>query len=300
MAEAPRFGQRAPQERRESCSKHPGVPATSYCKRCNRPACADCSIRTEVGSICVDCAPAGARKYGKSPWSGKTRQPGSSGGLQVLKSSPVTATLIALNVAVFVAQLFSSAVLNTLAFNPIWAFLQPWRFVSSAFVHAGFWHLLFNMLMLYLLGSAVERALHWWRYLALYLLSAFAGSMLIVGWAFVSPESLSGWTVGASGAIYGMFGAILVLQKRAGMSTTSILTLLGINLVYGFLMPNISWQGHIGGFIGGLLTALLLVAIADKVRRKGRTQTTIWSLVGLAVLTAAMVGGTWGMYALLL
>ena len=300
MTDAPRFGQRAPQERRENCTTHPSVPATSYCKRCNRPACADCSIRTEVGSICVDCAPAGARRYGKSPWSGKTRNPGSSGALQALKSNPVTATLIALNVAIFVVQLFTPVLLNLFAFSPQWAVAQPWRFLSSAFVHADFWHLLFNMLMLYLLGSAVERVLRWWRYLAVYLLGAFAGSMLILGWVFAVPGTWDGWTVGASGAIFGLFGAILVLQKRAGMSTTSILTLLAINLVYGFVMPGISWQGHIGGFIGGLVAALLLVAIADATRRKSRTQTVVWSLVGIVGLTAVMVGGTWGMYALLL
>mgnify|MGYP002724164824 CR=1 FL=1 len=212
----------------------------------------------------------------------------------------MTATLIALNVIIYVIQLFTSELLNAFAFNPLWAYAEPWRFLTSAFVHAGFLHLLFNMLMLYLLGSAVERVLGWWRYLAVYLLSAFGGSMLILGWGFVSPESLGGWTVGASGAIYGMFGALLILQKRAGMSVNSILVLLAVNLVYGFVMPNVSWQGHIGGFLGGLIATALLILVVDKTRRRGKTATVIWSLVGIAALSAAMVGGTFGMYALLL
>lgn len=301
MTDAPRYGQRAPETRPEQCPRHPGVPAVSYCKRCNRPACADCSIPTEVGSICVDCAGTpSARKSrftsGGSPWG----RPGARTGMSRTASAvaPVTLTLIVVNVVMFILQQFSSDVINWLAFNPVFGYLQPWRLVTAAFVHANFTHLLFNMLMLYLVGSSVERALGWWRYLAVYLLSAVGGSMLIIGWLLVQPQSAATWTVGASGALYGLLAAILVLQRRAGMSTTSILVLLAVNLIYSFTMSNVSWQAHVGGFLMGLLATGIFVWAADAFRSRGQKTLTGMSLVALVALVVLSVAGTWGLYAL--
>lgn len=297
MTDVPRFGQRAPQARQESCTRHPGSPAVSYCKRCNRPACADCSIPTDVGSICVDCAGPAAARLRRTPWGRRT-----AAGRQGLGSSalPVTTTLIVINVVLGVAQLVTDQVTNWLAFNPVAGYVQPWRLVTAAFVHGGFLHLLFNMLMLYLIGTSVERTLGWWRYLSVYLLSAVAGSMGMIAWVLVSPSAIHTWTVGASGAIYGLFGAVLILQRRAGISTQSILILLGINLVYGFVMPGIAWQAHIGGFIGGMAATAAFWAVADKTRRDSPTTRTVWGLATLAVLVIVAALGTWGLYALIL
>ncbi|WRS31193.1 rhomboid family intramembrane serine protease [Actinomycetaceae bacterium MB13-C1-2] len=212
--------------------------------------------------------------------------------------APVTLTLIVVNVVMFILQQFSSDVINWLAFNPVFGYLQPWRLVTAAFVHANFTHLLFNMLMLYLVGSSVERALGWWRYLAVYLLSAVGGSMLIIGWLLVQPQSAATWTVGASGALYGLLAAILVLQRRAGMSTTSILVLLAVNLIYSFTMSNVSWQAHVGGFLMGLLATGIFVWAADAFRSRGQKTLTGMSLVALVALVVLSVAGTWGLYAL--
>ncbi len=302
MTDAPRYGQRAPETRQEQCPRHPGVPAVSYCKRCNRPACADCSIPTEVGSICVDCAGATTGRKGRfasggSPWG----RPGARRGTSATASAvaPVTLTLIVINVVMFILQQFSSEVVNWLAFNPVFGYLQPWRLLTAAFVHGSFMHLLFNMLMLYLIGSSVEHALGWWRYLSVYLLSAVGGSMLIVGWVMVQPQSAATWTVGASGALYGLLAAILILQKRAGMSTTSILVLLAVNLIYSFTMSNVSWQAHVGGFLMGLLATAVFVWVADTFRSRGQKTLTGMSLVALGVLILLSVAGTWGLYALI-
>lgn len=302
MTDVPRYGQRAPEARQEQCSKHPGVPAVSYCKRCNRPACADCSIPTEVGSICVDCAGTTARKKsafssGGSPWGRPGARRGS--GVAANPVAPVTFTLIGINVVVFILQQILPQVTNYLAFNPVFAYLQPWRLLTAAFLHSGFTHLLFNMLMLYLIGASIEKAMGWWRYLAVYLLSAVGGSMGVITWVLIEPQSAATWTVGASGALYGLLAAILVLQRRAGLSTTSILVLLGVNLIYSFTMSNVSWQAHIGGFVMGLFATAIFVWAADWARSRGQKAMTRTGLIVLLALVLITALGTWGLYALL-
>ncbi len=301
MTDVPRYGQRAPEARQEMCPKHPGVPAVAYCKRCNRPACADCAIPTEVGSICTDCAgPAGSRRAafsarpGGSPWGrpGARRVPA----MASRPPAPVTSVLIGINVVMFVLQQIFHQVTDWLAFNPILAYSQPWRLLTSAFLHADFWHILFNMLMLYMIGSSIERAIGKWRYLTVYLLSALGGSMAIIAWVLVQPQSAMSWTIGASGAVYGLLGSVLVLQKRAGMSTTSILVLLGVNLFYSFMNPGVSWQGHIGGFLVGLITTAIFVWSADRSRSKGQKAMDTYSILSAVILTLVLLAGTWGLY----
>ncbi len=289
MTENPRYGQRAYMERREQCPKHPDRSAVAYCKRCNRPACADCAIATEVGSICVDCAQADRKQRRR----GRPRSAFADSG------APVTTTLVAINVLVFVAQQFSPMVIQYLGFTPGAGYFQPWRLLTTAFLHGGFFHLLFNMLMLYLIGSSVEKAVGWWRYLAIYFLSALGGSMAIIGWVLVQPETVGQLTVGASGALYGIFGAVFVVQRKSGMSTTSILVLLGVNLAYGFMTPGISWQAHIGGFIAGLLVTLVYIRLADYVRGRSYRSVVTLDVATTVGLVAVFALGTWGLYALM-
>ncbi len=220
--------------------------------------------------------------------------------LLATSGAPVTTVLVAINVIVFVAQQVSDAVINYGGFSPALGYLQPWRLLTSGFLHAGFFHLLFNMLMLYLIGSAVERALGAWRYLAVYLLSVLGGSMAIVAWVLADPASASYWTIGASGAVYGLLGSLLVLQRRSGMSSTSILVLLGINLMYGFITPGISWQAHIGGLVGGMLATGAYVALADFLRTRGGKTVAVWNFLVTVALAVAFVAGTSGLYFLVL
>ena len=312
MSEAPRYGQRAPQPRREACPRHPDQPAVAYCKRCNRPACVQCAIQTEVGSVCVDCAGRGTKRSrfsaaGSSPWSrgGQTaarpaRTGGTPGWVTSAKNSPVTATLIGINVLLFIVQYLWSPLFQYLAFTPQIGTVQPYRMLTTTFLHAGFFHLLFNMLMLAILGNSIERAFGWWRYLAIYLLSALGGSVAIVGWVLAQPGTWVQATVGASGAIYGLFGAIFVAQRRAGMSTTSIVILLVVNLIYGFTVPGISWQAHIGGFVAGLLVSSLYLGVFDWTRGKSVAIKTTWAIIATVAMLAALAGLTWLFYALVL
>ena len=286
MTEIPRFGQRASTPRQEQCTKHPGRPAVAYCKRCNRPACADCAIPTEVGSVCVDCA---------NPSSKRRFRGGSAGNFFKRSEAPVTQVLIALNVILFVVEKIWPPLFQYLAMTPGIASVQPYRLLTTTFLHAGFFHLLFNMMMLYLLGSSIEKVFGWWRYLAVYLLSALGGSMAIVAWVLIEPATINVATVGASGAIYGMFAAIFMVQRRSGMSTTSILVLLGINLVYGFITPGVSWQGHIGGFLLGLVVTGVYILVADRSRPGGRGAQMKWSALATAIMVAVFSAATWGL-----
>ena len=136
------------------------------------------------------------------------------------------------------------------------------RLITSAFLHASLLHLGTNMLTLYIVGAPLERVLRPVRYLIVYFLSALGGSLLSV---WLSPEFSIG--VGASGAIFGLFGALVVLRRQIGAEAGGLAVLIGLNLVISFTVPNISWQAHIGGLITGALVALAMQAV-DRVTRR--------------------------------
>ena len=150
-----------------------------------------------------------------------------------------------------------------------------WQVVTAGFTHAAVWHLAFNMLALYYLGPQLEAVFGRVRFLALYLVSLLTGSAVVL-WA--SPEFQL--TVGASGAIYGLFGALLVVARRVGADVRALVAIIGLNVVITFTVPNVSWQGHLGGFLGGVLVGAVLV-FAPRGPRRPVWQ---WAGVGLVVL----------------
>ena len=183
---------------------------------------------------------------------------------------------------------------------PAWVGPRPWIVVTSAFLHSGFLHVFFNMLTLYVVGSVVERAIGHWRYGAVCLISALGGSALVMLWCFVQPEALFAATVGASGAVFGLFGAVFVLQRLSGSSTAPILILLGVNLVYGFANPGVSWQAHIGGFLAGAAATWALLRTSG---RPGGTLAPRAKQIAVCVAMAAAMAALcavsyWGLVAL--
>jgi membrane associated rhomboid family serine protease len=157
-----------------------------------------------------------------------------------------------------------------------------WQLISSAFLHEQVWHIGFNMLALWVLGPQLELAIGRARFIALYLLSALAGSTFVL-WA--APENSS--TLGASGAVFGLMGALLVLAFKVGGNYQQILMWIGINAVLTFTISGISWQGHLGGFLGGLAIAGVLVYAPR--RRRAQVQVAGLSVLGLAVVAAVVV-----------
>jgi membrane associated rhomboid family serine protease len=135
------------------------------------------------------------------------------------------------------------------------------RLITATFLHAGLVHLASNMLALFIVGAPLERAIGSARFGVVYLASALGGSFLAL--ALSPPNSLG---VGASGAIFGLFGAVAVLHRRVGANFRGIGTLIGLNLVISFALPGISWQAH----IGGLLTGVVVGALVGLRRRRPR------------------------------
>jgi membrane associated rhomboid family serine protease len=268
-----------------TCYRHPDRETGLSCSECGRPICTDCVTFAPVGLRCPDHAAAD----------------GSGGGVQQraqravrrtsgLRSSDaiVTKVLVAANVLVYLITIAQGAGLNDPGgslFNK-WALWGPavdhgdwWRLITSAFLHASVVHILFNMLALWWLGAPVELALGRLRYLGLYFVSGLAGA---AGALVANPNAV---TVGASGAIFGLLGAGLILEWQAtGSLAGNYMMLIVINIAISFAVPGISIGGHLGGLAGGIATTL-----AFTYGRRGRT--AFAGIGPTAVVTLLVVGG---------
>ena len=230
------------------CYRHPDRPTYVGCTRCGRPVCGECMRSAAVGHQCVDCV-AAAAAVAPQPRTGSW-SPQRPGGTPV-----VSYTLIAVNVAVFVMQLASRGLESKLSlWPPAVAGGDYYRLITSAFLHYGIVHIAFNMYALYVLGPPLEEHLGKLRFAGLYGLSALGGSVVVY---LFSP--LNAATAGASGAIFGLFGATLVGAKRLNLDVRWLVGLIVINLVITFTVPGISWQGHMGGLITGAAVAAAYV-----------------------------------------
>lgn len=265
------------------CPRHPDRPAYVRCQRCGRPACPDCQRAAAVGFQCVDCVNETKRT---------TPQTRTVYGGAVATGKPlVTFLIIGLCALVYVLQWLvpGGVVEDNLIFASVYATpefgaFEPWRMLTSAFVHSqGFvLHIVLNMYMLWIFGQALEPVLGRIRFLSLYLLSAYGGS---VGFLLMTPVLPPSGVEGASGAIFGLFGAMLVVQSHRGGDTRQLWVLIAINGVIGFMVPGIAWQAHLGGLVTGALCAAV-IAYSPRGRRQGLLQAGGLVLV-LALLIAA-------------
>ena len=198
----------------------------------------------------------------RRPWDGRPAPARSRPG----GTAVVTITLIAICVVVYLIQQANPAFTARYALIPFAVEQGQYaRLITSAFLHASVLHLATNMITLYIVGAPLERVLRPVRYLIVYFLSALGGSLFSV---WLSPEFSIG--VGASGAIFGLFGALLVLRRQVGAEAGALAVLIGLNLVISFTLPNISWQAHIGGLVTGTLVALALRGV-DRISRRPAT-----------------------------
>jgi membrane associated rhomboid family serine protease len=240
---------------RTVCYRHPRVETGLSCVTCERPICTDCLVQGPVGHRCPECAgvPTGARKQARRVSKASERAP----------TGIVTYVLIAVNVVVFVAQMVTSQDIrgvtgevfqNGALYGPYVADGEWWRLITAAFLHGSLLHLAFNMLFLWWFGRNLEAFLGPARYLGVYLVSALAGS---AGALLVAPDVA---TVGASGAVFGILGAGLVLERGKGIAIFGgqALFVVVLNLGLAFVISNVSIGGHIGGLIGGALSMLAL------------------------------------------
>jgi membrane associated rhomboid family serine protease len=243
-----------------TCYRHPDRETRVSCSECGRGICPDCMVFAPVGIRCPDHA---GQVQGGARMTRGVRRVAYEG-----TGSLVTKGLIAANVLVFLANLAqgssfnrtSGSIFDQGALFVASPFIQGgvgegewWRLITAAFLHGNLLHIGLNMLVLWMVGAPVEEAIGRGRFLALYLVSGLAGSAGALLW---SPNAI---TVGASGAIFGILGAALVLEaQRSYVLGGSALSLLVVNLVLTFAIPNISIGGHLGGLAGGALGALAL------------------------------------------
>ncbi|MFJ3957327.1 rhomboid family intramembrane serine protease [Arthrobacter sp. NPDC090010] len=258
------------------CPRHPDRVSYVRCQRCERPACAECQRPAAVGVQCVDCV--------REAQASAPRVRGTFGGAVAAGRPVITWGIIAVCTVVYALQWLipGDYIFQQFAFANVYAVSEPWRMITSAFLHSqgNVLHLLLNMYTLWIFGQALEPLLGRARFLALYLISAVGGS---VGYLLLTPWLPIVGVVGASGAIFGLFGAMLLVQRRRGGPMTQLWVLLAINLAFGFMVSGIAWQAHLGGLVTGAACAAVLVG-TGRVRNAG-----LWQWGGLALVTAALV-----------
>ena len=296
------------------CYRHPGRETYIHCQRCGRPICPDCMRDAAVGFQCPECIAEGRRTV-RTP---RTRFGGLATGLASGRASLTSLVLIGINVAVwllitatggnrsrllgwlellpqgrctpgaassgmFFPWVHSEAVCSTVSGHwvPGVADGAYWQLLTSAFTHVALMHIAFNMLALYILGPQLELAVGRARFLAIYLISALTGSAAVY---WLAPVYQS--TVGASGAVFGLMGALLVVALTVRADVQGILVWIGINFLLTVSVSGISWQGHLGGFVGGTLVAAVL-ALAPRGPR--RTAYQVAGMTAVAALAVAAI-----------
>ncbi|GAA3449343.1 rhomboid family intramembrane serine protease [Dactylosporangium matsuzakiense] len=290
------------------CYRHTDRETYVRCNRCDRPICPDCMNEASVGFQCPECV----REGSKTQRQART----AFGGTQAGAAGTVTITLIVINVLVFIIGIISAGsnaakgvaggglggLLSGSTPLHDWGAEVPYftaqgsgirlagdsvadgdfyQLFTSIFLHYGVFHLLMNMWALWILGRPLEAALGRVRFLALYLLCGLGGSVLV--FLAAAPNTAS---AGASGAIFGMFTALIVVFRRMRLSVASIIPVLVLNLILTFSISGISWQAH----IGGLVTGALVAAGFAYAPQKQRTPVQIATVAGTLVLFAILLG----------
>lgn len=244
-----------------------------------------------MGVLCPTCAGKG-RSARTSGGARKFFRP--SGGTRPI----VTYVLIGINVFIYLLQLIPGLNLTSaLLYSPYYSLgeyasagapYEPWRMITSMFAHSpsSFLHILFNMFTLWMFGQALESLLGRARFITLYFIAGLAGSLGVMYFDLALGLDFNP-VVGASGAIFGLMGAYLVILRHLGGNSTSLLVLLVINVVIGFLPgSNLAWQAHVGGLIGGALAGLIYTRTRG--RDKQRLQRYLIGGLVLVELVAAL------------
>jgi membrane associated rhomboid family serine protease len=264
----------------ETCYRHPNRETGVRCSNCGRPICPDCMTSTPVGMRCPECA----------------RQRTRARGISSATNEPVlTYILIGICVAAFIGEVAGGASATGSGFGGSRVFEEGalrgsdvangdyWRVVTAGFLHAGFFHLFFNMFSLWILGSMLEPAIGQVRFALIFFVSLLAGSF---GALIVDPSSL---TVGASGGIFGLMGAAVVVMRNLGINPleSGLGLWIGLNLLLTFTVSGISIGGHIGGLIGGALTGFLFLQ-ADQRHIPRQASLGLTVALGALVFAAAV------------
>jgi membrane associated rhomboid family serine protease len=262
-----------------TCYRHPSRETNVSCSNCDRPICPDCMTTTSVGMRCPECAKQKTQ----------VRNPIGAAGRS---DAPATFAIIGICVLAFFGEIASGgsissgggrATINFGLFGPLVADGEPYRLVTSAFLHAGIIHIGFNMFALYILGTLLEPAIGTVRFVGIYAVSVLAGSFLVM---VMDPNQL---TVGASGGIFGQMSAAFLIARHRGLDelASQIGFFVIINLVFTFSVSSISVGAHIGGLLGGAVAALLV----NQLERSRVSNARTIEIAGLVALCVVAVAG---------
>ena len=264
------------------CYRHPDRETYIRGNRCERPICPDCMTSASVGFQCPECVAEGRSAV---------REPRTALGARSISRPYVTLTLIGLNVVIFGLELLSkadpSSGTNTIATQfgmwPIGVAVnnEYYRLFTSMFLHLNVMHIGFNMLVLWMLGPQLEQILGHVRYTVLYLVAGIGGS--VASFWFSDPGIIG---IGASGAIFGLMGAYVVVGRALRSDITQVVGLIALNVVIGFVVGGIDWRAHLGGLVTG---ALVAAVFAFGPTRRNAVLQALAVLVVLALLGAAVV-----------
>lgn len=276
-------------QERTTCYRHPSVETAVRCSDCERPICPDCMVFGPVGIRCPECS-----GHTTNPLKAVRQAAPRPAQVRALsrRDGVVTMSLIAVNVLVFLVQLAQSGsfratggevvdkgvLVGVLVDNGDW-----WRLITAAFLHVNPIHLLFNMLMLYWFGRPLESFLGPWRFGAVYLLAILSGS---AGALLLTNPGTA--TLGASGAVFGILGAGLFLERKQGVYVFggSALMVVVVNVIFSFTFSNISIGGHLGGLVGGLLAMLVMTRLGRAHAAYSRlTAEVVVGLVAIGVVS---------------
>ncbi len=266
------------------CYRHPDRETYIRCTRCERPICPDCMTSASVGFQCPECVAEGRASV---------RPVRSRLGARVPTRPYVTFALIGICVAAFGWELARGidTVANDWALSPVDVAVsnQYYRLVTSMFLHQSLIHIGFNMLVLWLLGPQLESVLGHVRFAVLYLVAGLGGSVasLIFSQPYVqvSPGQYAATSsLGASGAIFGLMGAYLVVGRALRMDVSQVFGLIVLNLVLGFVIPNTDWRAHVGGLVVGALVGAVFAYAPVRHRVLIQAAGVVLVLAGLTVL----------------
>ncbi len=252
------------------CYRHPEAETGIRCTRCDKPICTRCMISASVGFQCPDCV----RNGSGTGHAADANQPRTLAGGKVASDQHlVTKILIGINLAVYLAVLVlgdrfvDELVLIGYAFSPALGEVvgvadgESYRLLTATVLHQEVWHILFNVLGLWVIGGIVEPELGRIRYATLCLLSGLSGSAL--AYLVAAPNQPS---LGASGVVYGLIGAWVVLARRRRHDMRPVVLFVALSLLMTFTRPGISWEAHVGGLVAGALVTYVLVH-APRARR---------------------------------
>ena len=259
------------------CYRHTNRETGVSCSSCGRPICPDCMTPTPVGMRCPECA----------------RERTKVRSMPSLGHTPfATQVLIGINVLAFLVETAAGAPLGGGGAGTVWTHgvlfgpsihinHEYWRLVTGGFLHDGLFHLFVNMISLWFVGSALEPAIGRVNFLAVYFVSLLAGSF---GALWFQPGIP---TLGASGAIFGIFGALIIVAYKRGIPIwqSGLGYVLVFNLLFSLTVRGISVGDHLGGLVGGLITGWLIVEVAE------RRRMAVLALIGCAVVGVASVIG---------